>query len=184
VKHPARWIAGSVAMVVVVLGVILAVNVGNDPAAGSHASPLQNKAVPAFDLPTLDGGRVTEAATTGEWTLVNFWNSWCVPCRQELPELRKFSQSYAGNPQVQMNGIVRDPQESKTAVAKYAKSEGMDWTLAWDPGNQAALDFATRGQPESFLVAPNGEVMVFFYGPVTARTLERALIAVGGPASS
>ncbi len=133
-RHPARWIAGSVAAVVVVLGVILAVNVGNDPEAGSHASPLQNKAVPAFDLPTLDGGRVTEAATTGKWTLVNFWNTWCVPCRQELPELRKFSRDYAGNDQVQMIGIVRDPQESKSAVRKYATSEGMDWTLALGPG--------------------------------------------------
>ena len=66
-------------------------------------------------------------------------------------------------------------------IRKYAEAEGMDWTIALDPGSKAALDFATRGQPETFLVAPNGEVKVFFYGPVTKASLDRALAAVGGP---
>jgi hypothetical protein len=66
-------------------------------------------------------------------------------------------------------------------IRKYAEAEGMDWTIALDPGSKAALDFATRGQPETFLVAPNGEVKVFFYGPVTQASLDRALAAVGGP---
>jgi cytochrome c biogenesis protein CcmG/thiol:disulfide interchange protein DsbE len=183
-KHRTRWIAGAVAAVVVVFGVVLALNVGNDPQSGAQASPLQNRAVPAFDLPTIDGGRVNEAATTGKWTVINFWNTWCVPCREELPELRRFMRSYAGNEDVQMIGIVRDPNEPKSVIRKYVEDEGMDWTIAFDPGSKAALDFATRGQPETFLVAPNGEVVVFFYGPVTARSLERAVVAVGGPASS
>jgi hypothetical protein len=107
-----------------------------------------------------------------------------VPCRDELPELREFVRSYAGNDDVQMIGIVRDPLVSETEIRTYVEDEGMDWTIAFDPGSRAALDFATRGQPETFLVAPNGEVMVFFFGPVTARSLERALVAVGGPAAS
>jgi cytochrome c biogenesis protein CcmG/thiol:disulfide interchange protein DsbE len=181
VKHPTRWIAGAVAAVVVVFGVVLALNVGNDPESASKASPLQNKAVPAFDLPTLDGGRVTDASTAGKWTLVNFWNTWCTPCRDELPELRKFMQARAGDDQVQMIGIVRDPQEPESVIRRYAEAEGMDWTIALDPDSKAALDFATRGQPETFLVAPNGEVVVYFYGPVTQRSLDRALAAAGGP---
>jgi cytochrome c biogenesis protein CcmG/thiol:disulfide interchange protein DsbE len=183
VKHPARWVAGSVALVVVVLGVILALNVGSDPESDTTASPLQNKAVPAFDLPTLDGAKVTDSSTTGKWTVINFWNTWCVPCRQELPELKKFAQAHAGDTDVKMIGIVRDPQEPKSVLEQYVKAEGMDWTIALDPGSKAALDFATRGQPETFLVAPNGEVTVFFYGPVTAAALDRALVASGRPAA-
>jgi cytochrome c biogenesis protein CcmG/thiol:disulfide interchange protein DsbE len=182
VKHPARWIAGGVAVVVVVLGVILALNVGNDPAA-STSSPLLDKAAPAFDLPTLDGNRITDADLQGKWTVVNFWNTWCVPCQQELPELKTFVKSHAGDDTVQMVGIVRDPQEPQSVIQKYAQATGMDWTLALDPGSKAALDFATRGQPETFLIAPNGRVAVYFYGPVTAKALDQALAAAGGPVS-
>ena len=182
-KHPARWIAGSVALVVVVLGVILAVNVGSDAESGVQNSPLQNKAAPAFDLPTLAGSRVTDADLQGKWTVINFWNTWCVPCQQELPELKKFVKAHAGDDTVQTIGIVRDPQEPASVIGKYADATGMNWTIALDPGSKAALDFATRGQPESFLVAPNGEVLVYFYGPVTASVLDRAIAAAGGPTS-
>jgi cytochrome c biogenesis protein CcmG, thiol:disulfide interchange protein DsbE len=183
VKHPARWIAGAVGLVVVVFGVVLALNVGTDPDSGVKTSPLQNKAAPAFDLPTLDGTRITDADLQGKWTVINFWNTWCVPCQQELPELKKFVKAHTGDDTVQTVGIVRDPQEPKAVIAKYAKATGMDWTLALDPGSKAALDFATRGQPETFLVAPNGEVLVYFYGPVTQRVLDQALAAAGGPTS-
>jgi cytochrome c biogenesis protein CcmG, thiol:disulfide interchange protein DsbE len=182
VKHPARWIAASVAVVLVVLGVILALNVGNDPEADSQSSPLLDKLAPAFDLPTLDGTRVTDADLQGKYTLVNFWNTWCGPCIDELPALQEFHEAHKDDTDVQMVGIVRDPNESKSVITSYAKANGMDWTLAMDPGNKAALDFATRGQPESFLVDPNGVVRVFFYGPVTAASLNRALAAIGRPA--
>lgn len=178
-KHPARWIAGAVALVVVVFGVVLALNVGGDPEADSQSSPLLDKLVPTFDLPTLDGARISDSDLQGKYTLVNFWNTWCGPCIDELPELKKFADSHRADTDVQMVGIVRDPNESKSAIGSYAKANGMDWTLAMDPGNKAALDFATRGQPESFLVDPNGVVRVFFYGPVTAGGLDRALAVIG-----
>lgn len=183
-KHPARWIASGVAVVLVVLGVILALNVGSDPEADSQSSPLLDKLAPGFDLPTIDGARVTDADLQGRYTLVNFWNTWCGPCIEELPELQKFRESHANDADVQMIGIVRDPNESESAIASYAQANGMDWTLAMDPGNKAALDFATRGQPESFLVDPNGVVRVFFYGPVTAQSLDRALALMGRQPSS
>lgn len=183
-RHPARWIAGGVALVVVVLGIVLALNVGGDPEADSQTSPLLDKLAPGFDLPTLDGTRVTDGDLRGKYTLVNFWNTWCGPCIDELPELKKFSEAHKDDADVQMLGIVRDPNESKAAIASYAKANGMDWTLAMDPGNKAALDFATRGQPESFLVDPNGVVRVFFYGPVTAASLDRALAVLGRQPSS
>lgn len=178
-RHPARWVAGAVALAVVVLGVVLALNVGGDPESDAQSSPLLDKVVPAFDLPTLAGARISDGDLQGKYTLVNFWNTWCGPCIDELPELQKFHAAHQGDSDVQMVGIVRDPNESKAVITSYAKANGMDWTLAMDPGNQAALDFATRGQPESFLVDPNGVVRVFFYGPVTAASLDRALAVMG-----
>jgi thiol-disulfide isomerase/thioredoxin len=175
VRHPARWAALAVALVVVVFGVVLAVNVGNDPQAAEQHSPFLGKQVPKFDLATLTGGRVSNASVAGKSVIINFWNTWCTPCRQELPQLEDFYSQHASDPDFVMIGIVRDPQESNRGVRAYVKTEGMSWTLAFDPGNQAALDFATRGQPETLAVSPSGLVAASQYGPMSVANLERFL---------
>jgi thiol-disulfide isomerase/thioredoxin len=175
VKHPARWIALAVAVVVVVFGVVLAVNVGTDPQAAEQQSPYLGKPVPTFDLPTLTGGRVSNASSAGKSVIVNFWNTWCTPCRQELPQLQQFYASHASDSDFVMIGIVRDPQESQKAIRAYVADEGMKWTVALDPGDRAALDFATRGQPETLAISPSGVIVASQYGPVTEATLETFL---------
>jgi thiol-disulfide isomerase/thioredoxin len=177
VKHPARWIALAVAVVVVVFGVVLAVNVGTDPQAAEQQSPFLGKPAPSFDLPTLIAGRVSNTSTAGKSVIVNFWNTWCTPCRQELPQLQKFYAQHATDSDFVMIGIVRDPQESNQAIRAYAAEQGMDWTIALDPGERAALDFATRGQPETLAISPSGVIVASQYGPMTAATLETFLRA-------
>jgi len=177
VRHPARWIALAVAAAVVVFGVVLAVNVGSDPTAGSQKSPFLGKQVPKFDLPTLTGGRVSDVSTAGKAVIINFWNSWCVPCQQELPALEDFYAKHKDDSDFVMVGIVRDPQESNKALKAYVAENGMQWTIALDPGDQAALDFATRGQPETLAIAPSGLVAASFYGPMNSTELDSFLAA-------
>jgi hypothetical protein len=57
------------------------------------------------------------------------------------------------------------------------KAAGVKWTVARDPGDQAALDFATRGQPETLAISPSGVVAASQYGPMTAAQLEKFLAA-------
>jgi cytochrome c biogenesis protein CcmG/thiol:disulfide interchange protein DsbE len=177
VKHPARWIALAFASVVVVFGVVLALNVGTDPQSESQQSPFLGKEVPSFNLPTLDGGKVSNVSTAGKAVIINFWNTWCTPCRQELPELQEFYDRHKTDTDFVMVGIVRDPQESTKAIRAYVNDHGMEWTLALDPGDRAALDFATRGQPETLAVSPQGVVAASKYGPMSAADLEGFLAA-------
>ena len=176
-KHPARIAALAVALVVIVFGVVLAVTVSSDPQSEDQQSPFLGKAVPSFDLPTVTGERVSNATTAGKTVIINFWNSWCTPCRDELPTLKQFYADHEDDGDVVMIGIVRDPQESTKAIKQYVADEGMDWTIALDPGDQAALDFGTRGQPETLAVSPSGVVAASYYGPLSARTLEKFVTA-------
>ena len=80
-KHPARWITIAVAVVVAVIGIVLATQVGTDPTADTRSSPLLGKAAPQFSVRTLDGARVTNTTLAGKAVIVNFWNTWCTPCR-------------------------------------------------------------------------------------------------------
>jgi cytochrome c biogenesis protein CcmG/thiol:disulfide interchange protein DsbE len=177
VKHPARWIALAVAVVVVTLGIVLALNVGTDPLAASKESRLLGKAAPTFDLPALAGGRVSSDGLAGKTVVVNFFNEWCEPCLQELPALQEFWAAHEHDSDVVMVGVTHDSRLNTKQLAEYVDKESLGWTIATDPGSRAALDFATRGQPETFVITPSGEVAAYQYGPARARDLEAMLAA-------
>jgi len=174
VKRPALLIALAVALVVTSLGVVLALNVGNDPQLESQSNDLLGHDAPAFSLPTLTGQKVTRADLVGKAVIVNFWNTWCIPCQQELPQLKQFYSQHANDPDFVLVGIVRDDTDTRV-VREYVQGEGMGWTIALDPGDKAALDFATRGQPETYAISPRGEIVGTQIGPVSATGLEAML---------
>jgi cytochrome c biogenesis protein CcmG/thiol:disulfide interchange protein DsbE len=179
-RHPARWLALAVGVVVAALGVVLATQVGTDPRADSQTSRLVGKAAPSFTIRTLDGQTVSSQTLAGKTVLVNFWNSWCIPCQQELPALREFQQRHASDSSVVLLGIVRD--DTQDAARRYAAAEGMSWLLSMDPGSSLSLAFGTRGQPETYAISPNGMIVGSEFGPVSVRTLDVFLAAARGGA--
>jgi cytochrome c biogenesis protein CcmG/thiol:disulfide interchange protein DsbE len=180
VQHPARWVALTVAVVVAAFGVVLATQVSTDPTAAANKSQLVGKPVPDFTLHTFDGHTVSSSNLTGKAVIVNFWNTWCLPCQQELPALKDFYREHATDPDFEMVGIVRDAQKSKSAIADYVRQNDMGWTIALDPGARAALDFATRGQPETFAITPDGRIVGFQLASVDVGDLEAMLAAARG----
>ena len=177
-KHRARWIALSAGAVVVVLAIVLASQVGTDPRADANKSHLLGHNAPAYDLPTLDGGRVRSADLAGKVVIVNFWNSWCIPCQQEHPALVDFFQRHADDPGFAMVGIVRDDTDG--AIRGYVADEGVPYTVALDPGAQASLDFGTRGQPETYAISPDGVIAGTQFGPSSVTNLEQMYASARG----
>jgi len=171
-KHATRWIAFAAAVVIVALGVVLALNVSSGPAEEGR---LAGERAPEFRVERFDGAEVvlSELTGSGRTVFVNFWNSWCIPCRQEHPALVEFYDRHRDDPDFAMVGIVRDDTESEARA--YVDREGVAWTVAFDPGKRAALDFGTTGQPESFMIAPDGLVVAEQFGPVTVDDLELML---------
>jgi cytochrome c biogenesis protein CcmG/thiol:disulfide interchange protein DsbE len=179
-RHPIRWIALGVAVVVVTVGIVLATQVGDDPRAEATRSQLVGDAAPKFTVRSLDGTSLSRADLRGRAVIVNFWNTWCAPCRAELPDLQRFWARHRDDPDVAFVGIVRDDPER--AVRDYVAAEGIDWTIAMDPSAQAALDFGTRGQPETFAISPDGLIAGAQIGPSSLEDLETLLAAARGGA--
>lgn len=176
--HPTRWIALSVAVVVIAVGVALATQVGGDPRADATKSQLVGDAAPDFSVRPLDGETLALDDLAGRAVIVNFWNTWCAPCHAELPALKTFADRHRDDPTVAFVGIVRDDSES--AAREYVTAEGIDWTTAMDPEGRAALAFGTRGQPETFAITPDGLVAGAQIGPSTVDDLEVMLAAARG----
>lgn len=172
-KHVARWAALGVALVVVAFGVILALNVGSDPQVDAQQNHVVGTAAPALSLTTVDGRPLTSDDVAGKTVLVNFWNTWCIPCQQELPALKKFWADHQNDPDLVMLGIVR--RDDKRTVKEFVTGEGITWTVAFDPDKKAALDFGTHGQPETFAISPRGQIVAYNAGPMTVTGLEQFL---------
>jgi len=171
--HLVQVVSITVGVAIVGFAVLLALNVGSGPS--TDTGRLVGKKAPAFDLPTLGEKRVVSDDFIGKVIVVNFWNSWCIPCRQEHPALVAFHDHHRNEHDFVMVGIVRD--DTETAVRDFLRSKRVDWTVALDPGSIAALDFGTTGQPETFVIDPDGLVAAEQFGPSTLEDLEAMLSA-------
>lgn len=170
-RHRWRWVAVAVVLAILAGGVVVAAR-GLDRDPRTVRSALIGKPAPAFTLPTLDGDEIDSSSFRGEVVVVNFWASWCVPCRQEAPELQAFARRWDGGG-VRVIGIVyNDAQpQAETFRARY----GLTYPQVMDPGGRTAIDFGVFGVPETFVIGPDGVVMARLLGAVNGETLERAV---------
>jgi cytochrome c biogenesis protein CcmG/thiol:disulfide interchange protein DsbE len=173
------WAALGVAVIAGGLIVLLAMAA---PATNvSAASPLLGHQAPAVVGPSVLSGETTDlGAERGRWMLVNFFATWCIPCRQEHPEFVSFMQRHQPARDVGLIMVVfnDDPAE----VRDWFHIHGGSWPALSDPGGAIALSYGITGVPETYLIDPTGVVVTKIVGGVTAGGLEALLahaVAVG-----
>jgi cytochrome c biogenesis protein CcmG, thiol:disulfide interchange protein DsbE len=125
--------------------------------------------VPGGELPRLEGGGSEALADyRGRWVLVNFWASWCAPCRDEAPALEELQRRHGG-PRFTVLGI--DTQDLSDDGKRFVEEFEMTYPQLRDGDGEFADEFGTKGVPESYLVDPRGKVRVIALGPVSAEYL-------------
>jgi cytochrome c biogenesis protein CcmG, thiol:disulfide interchange protein DsbE len=137
------------------------------------AGVAQGDAAPAGAMPRLDGsGSGSLADYRGRWVLVNFWASWCTPCREEAPALEEL-QRRRGGPGFTVLGI--DTEDLSGDGKDFVRRFGLTYPQLHDGDGDAGEDFGTSGVPENFLVDPRGKVRLALTGPVSAEYLRDAV---------
>jgi cytochrome c biogenesis protein CcmG/thiol:disulfide interchange protein DsbE len=125
---------------------------------------------PASPLPRLEGGgNASLADYRGRWVLVNFWASWCVPCRQEAPVLESFQRRH-GDSRFTVLGI--DSRDLSGDGHAFVRRFGLSYPQLRDGDGSMAHDFGTTGVPENFLIDPRGRVRLLLRGPVSEEYLD------------
>ena len=162
------WIAITVGLVAVGLIAILA---AGEPAASRVTdSPLVGRPAPRLSGETVDGAAYQLQNDAGRWVVVNFFATWCVPCREEHDDLVRFSERHSAAGDASVVGVIYS--DDAEAVRRFRKEKGGNWPMVMDPDGRIALDYGVGGVPESFLVAPDGTVVAKIVGGVRDSDLE------------
>jgi peroxiredoxin len=130
-----------------------------------------------FALSDLDGRTRSLASFRGRPVLVNFWATWCPPCRAELPELQQTWRAHQSC--LAVVGVTEDAT-SPDEVRAFVRERGLDYPILLDDGS-AGRAYGVTTIPRSVLIDAEGRVMGTFAGPVTRAGIERALAAVSPP---
>lgn len=156
-------IAVLVAVAIVALLVFGLVSKGNARLAVGETAP--SPRLPKLDEP----GTGSLKEYRGRWVLVNFWASWCIPCRDEAPALEQF-QKENGSKKFTIVGI--DTQDLSDDGTKFAKQYELSYPQLHDGNGNTGHEFGTTGVPENYLIQPNGKLAWAIAGPVDARILK------------
>jgi len=129
------------------------------PAADDSGMPhLRGKVAPDFTLATLDGKKVSLSDFKGRPVLVNFWATWCAPCKVEMPWFEEFQKQYAAQG-FEILGLTDDADAGNEAIAKVVKKSGVTYPILLTDGKVQKAYGGLDYLPVSFYVDRNGVVV-------------------------
>jgi peroxiredoxin len=148
------------ALVLFLVGVFLALQwiasrfqePGSEPAAPHTRRPF----VLDFTLPTLQGERMRLSDLQGQVVLVNFWATWCYPCRTEMPSINALYQAYH-HKGLEILAVASDPQ-GREVVAPFVQAYALMFPILLDPNNAIGSRLPVQGLPTSYILDKQGRV--------------------------
>jgi cytochrome c biogenesis protein CcmG/thiol:disulfide interchange protein DsbE len=148
-----------VTTIVAALGILL---VGKTADAQEHLfeamgmAKVPPKAASDFTLPSIGGQQVSLQQYRGKVVFLNFWATWCIPCREEMPALERFHQTY----QSQGLAIISiDLKESAEQVTAFFQKHGLSFPALLDQSGTVFRDYLVAGMPTTYLIGRDGNLL-------------------------
>jgi cytochrome c biogenesis protein CcmG/thiol:disulfide interchange protein DsbE len=171
-RAPRLLILAIVGVAVAATATVLAtVPLGSGPSASTlvvGSSPLLGRIAPEIDLEDLGGRRVRLSDYRGRPVLVNFWATWCIPCREEFGLLKAAREDHAADG-LEILGVVHD--DTRDGARAFAADMGAAWPMPFDADDVAWDDYGAVGLPTTFFVDGGGIVRAVSFGPLSAAGL-------------
>ncbi|WP_104990414.1 TlpA family protein disulfide reductase [Deinococcus sp. NW-56] len=162
------------ATLVAVLGVALLSPSRN----ATDGGPLVGKPAPEFTLESLDGAQVSLAALQGRPVVLNFWASWCEPCREEAPLFRELGEKRGGENGPAILGILF--QETKEQNARdFIREYALAYPNLRDPGIKTGINYGVAGIPETVFIDQEGIIRHVDRGGLSRERLNVGLEKIG-----
>jgi peroxiredoxin len=139
---------------------------------GRRVAPEVNAYAPPFALKTLDGTTLNLGSFRGYPILINFWATWCEPCRNEMPSLQGVYEAYKDRG---LRIVAVNIGETSETARIWIQQMKITFDIVLDPTAKIASLYQLRGQPSTYVVSPSGIISQIFFGPITESALETAL---------
>ncbi|MEA3302612.1 MAG: TlpA disulfide reductase family protein [Pseudomonadota bacterium] len=123
-----------------------------------------------LDLKDLDGKLHKLSDYRGKWIVVNYWATWCPPCRREIPDLVEFHEKHKGHDAVVLG--VNHEYATLKELKNFKKKYNMSYPVLQATPRTASIDREIRGLPTTYLVNPEGQIVAVQSGPISAGMLE------------
>lgn len=123
--------------------------------------------VPQFSAPDLQGENLSLTDFQGEPVLLNVWATWCIPCREEMPDLQAIQDTY-GERGLRVVGVSVDQLHAAGDIARFLDDHRISFTILHDPQSRVGRTFRTVGVPETFLIGRDGLLLARWFGPIDA----------------
>jgi thiol-disulfide isomerase/thioredoxin len=176
-----RSVLLATAVVSLTMALILVVNAGLPERAAYTGQPLPgersiapelNAIAPPFEHLRLDGDTVNLPELYGSPVIINFWATWCGPCRLEMPVLQSIYDEF----RIQgLRVLAVNLGESEDIVRDWVAELGLTLDIVPDTKREIETLYQLRGTPSTYVVAPNGIITQIFYGPVSESQLREAI---------
>ncbi|WP_164491741.1 TlpA family protein disulfide reductase [Staphylospora marina] len=152
--------------------------VTSDRECDGTVGPEVGQCAPDFTLNTLDGKTVTLRNAQGKPTVINFWATWCPPCRDEMPHFQKAYERYKDKVRfIMVNETSQERDESR--VKQYVEEHGFTFPVALDPEKNNRTvgldDYRLPGIPVTVVVGPDGKIQHRLVGGMSAEQVERLM---------
>ncbi|HEX9079191.1 MAG TPA: TlpA disulfide reductase family protein [Desulfuromonadaceae bacterium] len=151
----------SLCTVMIVLALVTACNRNGGNKA---AMPVENNPAPEVVVNSLNGTPLKLSDLKGKVVLLNFWATWCPPCRSEIPSMMKLNTAMAGKP-FQMVAVSVD-EGGQPAIESFFHASGFSLPAYTDPDNRAAKTYGITGVPETFIIDKQGVIVKKVVGPL------------------
>ncbi len=126
--------------------------------------PHEGDAAPDFTLESISGNKVRLSELRGKVVLVNFWASWCPPCREEIPSLFSLNAALTGK-NFRMLAVAID-EGGRETIENFFRKTGVSLPALFDPGGLAGKRYGITGVPETFIIDKRGVIRKKVVGPI------------------